>query len=63
LRRKGIYGKRHSLRHKKNKTKRDLALIFSVVPASAASVYTQNLVKGAPLIVTKTNIADGKAQL
>ena len=47
---------------RKNKTKRDLALIFSETQASAAAVYTQNLVKGAPLTVTKNNIADGKAQ-
>lgn len=32
---------------RKNKTKRDLALIYSEVPASATAVYTQNLVKGA----------------
>ena len=47
---------------RKNKMKRDLALIFSEQPASAAAVYTTNLVKGAPLTVTKANIADGKAQ-
>lgn len=47
---------------RKNKTKRDLALIYSEKQASAAAVYTQNLVKGAPLTVTKNNIADGKAQ-
>ncbi len=47
---------------RKNKTKRDLSLIFSERPASAAAVYTTNLVKGAPLTVTKANIADGKAQ-
>ncbi len=47
---------------RKNKTKRDLALIYSTVPAAAAAVYTQNLVKGAPLTVTKNNIADGVAQ-
>ncbi|MBQ8230049.1 MAG: bifunctional glutamate N-acetyltransferase/amino-acid acetyltransferase ArgJ [Clostridia bacterium] len=47
---------------RKNKTKRDLALIYSEKPASAAAVYTQNLVKGAPLTVTKNNISDGKAQ-
>ena len=47
---------------RKNRTKRDLALIYSTVPASAAAVYTKNLVKGAPLIVTEKNIADGKAQ-
>ena len=47
---------------RKNKTKRDLALIYSSVPANAAAVYTTNLVKGAPLLVTKKHIADGKAQ-
>ena len=47
---------------RKNKSKRDLSLIFSEQPASAAAVYTTNLVKGAPLTVTKANIADGKAQ-
>ncbi len=47
---------------RKSKTKRDLALIFSEVQANAASVYTTNLVKGAPLTVTKNHIADGKAQ-
>ena len=47
---------------RKNKIKRDLALIYTKAPATAAAVYTQNLVKGAPLTVTKNNIADGKAQ-
>ena len=47
---------------RKNKTKRDLAIIFSEVRANAAAVYTQNLVKGAPLTVTKNHISDGKAQ-
>ena len=47
---------------RKNHSKKDLALIVSDVPASAAAVYTTNLVKGAPLTVTKANIADGKAQ-
>ena len=47
---------------RKNRTKRDLALIFSEVKANAAAVYTTNLVKGAPLTVTKQHIADGKAQ-
>ncbi len=47
---------------RKNHSKKDLALIVSEVPASAAAVYTTNLVKGAPLTVTKNNIADGKAQ-
>ena len=47
---------------RKNRTKKDLALIVSQVPAAAAAVYTTNLVKGAPLTVTKEHIADGKAQ-
>ena len=47
---------------RKNKTKRDLALIYSEVVASAAAVYTKNLVKGAPLTVTKKHISNGKAQ-
>ena len=47
---------------RKNKSKRDLSLIFSEVRANAASVYTTNLVKGAPLIVTKEHLSDGKAQ-
>ena len=47
------------IRH--NRTKRDLALIFSEVPASTAGVYTTNLVKGAPLVVTKKHIENGIA--
>ena len=47
---------------RKNHTKKDLSLIFSSVPASAAAVYTTNLVKGAPLIVTKNHLQDGVAQ-
>ena len=47
---------------RKNKTKKDLSLIFSDVPADAAAVFTTNLVKGAPLIVTKEHLKDGKAQ-
>ena len=48
------------IRH--NRTKRDLCMIVSDVPAAAAAVYTQNLVKGAPIAVTKRNIANGIAQ-
>ena len=47
---------------RKNHTKKDLSLIVSEVPASAAAVYTTNLVKGAPLTVTKAHLADGVAQ-
>ena len=44
---------------RKNKGKRDLALIFSETECSAAAVYTTNLVKGAPLAVTKSHLAKG----
>ena len=47
---------------RRSKSKRDLSLIVSDVPCSAAAVYTQNLVKGAPLLVTQRHIADGRAQ-
>ena len=47
---------------RKGRTKNDLSLIVSSVPAAAAAVYTQNKVKGAPLTVTKQHISDGKAQ-
>ena len=47
---------------RKNKSKRDISLIYSEKKASAAAVYTTNLVKGAPLIVTKQHLADGSAQ-
>ncbi len=47
---------------RKNHSKKDLSLILSAVKASAAAVYTTNLVKGAPLTVTKNHIADGIAQ-
>ena len=47
---------------RKNRSKADLALIYSDVPCAAAAVYTQNLVKGAPIAVTKRNIADGMAR-
>lgn len=47
---------------RKSRTKKDLALIASAAPASAAAVYTTNLVKGAPLVLTKQHLADGRAQ-
>ena len=47
---------------RKNRTKKDLALILSNRVANAAAVYTTNLVKGAPLTVTKDHISDGCAQ-
>lgn len=47
---------------RKNKSKKDLSLIISEKPASVAAVYTTNLVKGAPLLVTKKHISNGVAQ-
>lgn len=47
---------------RKNKTKKDLALIFSEKKAATACVYTTNLVKGAPITVTKNNVKNGFAQ-
>lgn len=47
---------------RRNKAKKDLALIVSDRRAAAAAVYTTNLVKGAPITVTKAHIADGYAQ-
>ena len=47
---------------RKSRTKKDLSLIVSAQPASCAAVYTTNLVKGAPLLVTKENLQNGIAQ-
>ncbi|MBE6782263.1 MAG: bifunctional ornithine acetyltransferase/N-acetylglutamate synthase, partial [Ruminococcaceae bacterium] len=47
---------------RKNRSKRDLALIVSEKKAAAAGVYTTNLVKGAPNVVTKENLKNGYAQ-
>lgn len=48
---------------RKNRTKRDLALIVSETKAASAAVYTTNLVYGAPIKVTRAHIADGYAQV
>ncbi len=45
-----------------NQDKNDLSMIYSDVMCTAAAVYTQNKVKGAPIEVTKAHIADGYAQ-
>jgi len=47
---------------RKNKDKKDLALIYSDVLCSASAVYTQNKVKGAPIIITQENLKNHKAQ-
>ncbi len=46
---------------RKNKDKLDLALVYSKTRCSAASVYTLNKVVGAPITVTRQNLADGYA--
>ena len=47
---------------RRNRTRRDVALIVSEIPANAACVYTQNLVKGAPILVTQRHVENGIAQ-
>ncbi len=47
---------------RKNKTKKDLALIVADVRCTAAGVYTTNLVQGAPIVVTKAHLKDGFAR-
>ncbi len=42
--------------------RRDLAIIFSEVPASAAAVFTQNQVVAEPVKVCRENIKNGRAQ-
>lgn len=59
---KGFYAAGIHAGIRKNKNKPDLALITSEVCGSAASCYTQNLVKGAPIWVNKKHLADGRAQ-
>lgn len=47
---------------KQNVLKKDLALIYSEVPAIGAGVYTKNKVKGAPLYITKEHLSNKKAR-
>ena len=47
---------------RKNKSKKDLALIVSDVMCHAASTYTLNKVKGAPIAVTKQHLLNGEAK-
>jgi len=42
--------------------RRDLALIYSEKPASAAAVFTQNVVCAEPVKLSRKHVADGKAQ-
>lgn len=45
-----------------NINKKDVALIVSDVDCTAAGVFTTNVVKAAPLQVTRTHLANGKAR-
>lgn len=47
---------------RKNKDKKDLAMIYCDTLCNAAAVYTQNKVKGSPIIVTREHLKNGKAQ-
>ena len=47
---------------REGKKRIDLSLIYSEVKCNAAAVYTTNLVKAAPVYVTKANLNDGIAQ-
>ncbi len=47
---------------KKSNLQKDLALIYSQVPAAAAGMYTKNKVKGAPIYITKEHLTNKKAQ-
>jgi glutamate N-acetyltransferase/amino-acid N-acetyltransferase len=48
---------------RKNPHKLDVALIYSEVPAVAAGVFTQNLVKAAPVLVTQEHLSVGEGML
>ncbi len=47
---------------RKNKTKKDLALIVADKLCSTAAIYTTNKVYGAPITVTREHLKDGKAK-
>lgn len=47
---------------RKNKDRKDLALIVSDRPCSAAAVYTTNKVKAASVLVTREHLAGGRAR-
>ncbi len=59
---KGFYASGIHCGVRKNRTKKDLALVYSEVKASAAATYTLNKVKGAPIQVCKQHLQDGYAQ-
>jgi glutamate N-acetyltransferase/amino-acid N-acetyltransferase len=42
--------------------RRDLAVIYSEVPAAAAAVFTRNVIVAAPIELARRHVADGRAQ-
>lgn len=44
------------------KNKKDLAMVFSEAPASAAGVYTRNRFQAAPVVVSREHLANGRAR-
>ena len=46
----------------KNIDKKDVAIIVSEQACSAAAVYTKNVVKAAPILITMQHLKDGKAR-
>jgi glutamate N-acetyltransferase/amino-acid N-acetyltransferase len=46
-----------------NPNKKDVALIVADRDCAAAAVYTKNIVKAAPLIITKQHLANGRARV
>lgn len=47
---------------KQGSVKKDLALIYSEVPAAASGMFTKNKVKGAPIYICKDHLSNKKAQ-
>ena len=47
---------------RKNQVKNDLAMIYSEKRCAAAAVFTSNLVKGAPVVLSQKHLEDGWAQ-
>lgn len=46
----------------KHKGKRDVAVLYSTVPATAVGVFTANRVKAAPVLLSMRHLAGGKAR-
>ncbi len=59
---KGFQASGEHIGIRKNRAKKDCALIVSDTLCAAACCYTQNLVKGAPIAVTQANVANGYAR-